>query len=59
MIDQAYGTLEHDVSKQAEGIGSAYVLYETAKAIWSSEHPSASHAEYEQAMCAIARACGV
>lgn len=33
--------------------------YELEKRKWQSEHPEATPAEYQQAMTAIARRCGV
>lgn len=36
-----------------------YARYEAEKTIWASGHPSATPSEYEQAIRAIARACGV
>jgi hypothetical protein len=36
-----------------------YARFESEKAIWASVHPAATPLEYEQAIRAIARACGV
>jgi hypothetical protein len=36
-----------------------YARYEAEKTIWASGHPSATPSEYEHAIRAIARACGV
>lgn len=38
---------------------ASYARYEVEKSMWGSRHPGATPAEYEQAMRAIARACGV
>lgn len=36
-----------------------YARYESEKTIWASGHPAATPSEYEHAIRAIARACGV
>jgi hypothetical protein len=36
-----------------------HARYEQRKAAWIHQHPDATSAEYEAAMCRIARACGV
>lgn len=38
---------------------SSYARYEVEKSMWANRHLGATSAEYEQAMRAIARACGV
>jgi len=38
---------------------SNYARYEAEKAIWASSHPDSTSEQYEAAMRAIAKACGV
>lgn len=38
---------------------ASYARYEAEKVIWAGSHPGATASEYEQAMRAIAKACGV
>jgi hypothetical protein len=33
--------------------------YENRKRAWAAAHPTATHAEYQQAMTRIAKECGV
>lgn len=46
-------------SARTKATCSGYARYEAEKSIWSSSHPGATSAEYEQAMRAIAKMCGV
>ena len=44
---------------RTRSICSNYARYEAEKRMWASSHPHATSQEYEQAMRAIANACGV
>ena len=48
-----------DTAAQIRNLDSDHMRYEAAKASWRREHPNAMSSEYEQAIAAIARACGV
>ena len=49
----------HRIVARTRQLCSCFANYEAEKAIWKASNPSATPAEYEQAMRAIARACGV
>jgi hypothetical protein len=48
-----------DTAAQAENLDPDYMRYEAAKASWRRQYTNASPSEYEEAIAAIARACGV
>lgn len=48
-----------DTAAQTRNLDSDDMRYEAAKASWRRKHPDATPSEYEQAIAAIARACGV
>lgn len=41
------------------GSRAQYERYSAQKAMWEATHPAATNSEYEAAMRAIAKACGV
>jgi hypothetical protein len=53
----AYARIRGEV--RARAICANYARYEAEKTIWASTHPGTSPSEYEQAIRAIACACGV
>jgi hypothetical protein len=44
---------------RVQSICADYARYEARKAMWRGMHPNASPSEYEAAMRAIAKECGV
>jgi hypothetical protein len=53
-----YYSEQHDVIRIREFCAD-HTLYEAEKALWRARHPDATPTEYEHAMRAIARTCGV
>lgn len=57
-IQQTLSAREH-ARTRTRAVCANYARYEAEKRTWASSHPQVTSQEYEQAMRAIADACGV